>query len=288
MMEVVQGSDTSVIQGVVPFDALAAAGHMFAILRCKVGNNPGIDARFVENVRRARGVGLSVFPYGFPFPLRHLSPLEQAKWFVEGAIVDGDAVGSMRGDGPPAFDLEWPPPEGWTARGIDADFIVDWALACLDQMTVAYGGIRPVIYSYPYFIAALSKAQNFAQLMKYRLWIAGGAQYQNGNGQVPRRGDDGVWIDQPPKVAGWGANWLFWQHDGDGGKRLPNGVDADFDVFCGTRQEFRVLVRLEDGPAFDTAPDLGTIHVEEANVMAEDELHAYRQDRLAAIFADAA
>jgi GH25 family lysozyme M1 (1,4-beta-N-acetylmuramidase) len=288
-MSVVEGSDLSVIQGVPPFEKLAELGHAFAICRCKVGNNPGIDIRFVENVRRGRGAGLAMMPYGFPFPLPHLSPLEQAKWFVEGAVVDGDPVGSKKGDGPPAFDLEWPPPEQWAARGCSADQIVDWALACLEQMTVAYGGIAPTIYSYPYFIAALSKAKNFAQLMKYRLWIAGGANYQNGNGAVPRRGDDGVWIDKPPSVPGWADNWLFWQYDGNGGRRLPNGVDADFDVFRGTLEEFHALIQLEEAPAIEAwAPDPATIAAMAANVMAEDELHAYRQDRLAQIFADAA
>lgn len=291
MMPVVRGLDVSVIQGVVPFEALASSGHAFAFVRCKVGNNPGIDTRFVDNVRRGRGAGLAMSPYSFPFPLPHLSPVEQAKWFVESTLVDGDAVGSMKGDVPPAFDLEWPPPEEWTKRGCTADQIVDWALACLEQMTADYGGIKPLIYSYPFFIQAISKAKNFAQLMNYKLWIAGGAQYLNGNGQVPSRGDDGVWIDRAPKVLGWGDNWLFWQHDGNGGKRLPNGADADFNVFRGTIAEFEQLIGLDDGKLIglaDEPPDLTTIHAMSMNVMAEDALHAFRQERVAQVFEDAA
>lgn len=287
MMPVVQGTDVSVIQGVVPFDALAKDGHRFSIIRCKVGNNPGIDTRFVENVRRCRGAGMSAFPYSFPFPLPHLSPTEQAKRFVEGAIVDGDSVGTMKGDGPPAFDLEWPPPEEWTKRGCTADQIVDWAIVCLEEMT-EQSGVRPIVYSYPFFIQAISKAKNFAHLLKYKLWIAGGAQYLNGNGQVPRRGDDGVWIDRAPKVIGWGDDWLFWQHDGNGGKRLPSGADADFDVFRGTAEEFESLIGLTDRPTVDMTPDLATIHAMSMNVMAEDALHAFRQERIAQVFADAA
>lgn len=287
-MNVVQGTDVSVLQNAVPFDLLKKAGHEFTFIRCKVGNSPGVDIRFVENVRRARGEGLYTAPYFFPFPLSHIDPMAQAAGFLAAAMVDGDPVGGDRGDLPPAYDLEWPPPEEWTKRGCTADSIVDYALAQLARLHDDYG-IAPIVYSYPYFLAALSKAKNFALLMKYSLWIAGGAQYKNGTGQVPRRYDDGVWLDKAPIVLGWGDNWLFWQHDGDGGRRLPGtGIDCDFNVFRFDSVALGQLAQVIDGPPPILVPDVNTIHAMAADVMAEDALHAYRQERIANIFADVA
>ncbi len=213
--------------------------------------------RYVENIHASADAGIMGTPYVFPFPLPHIDPVEQAKVFAQSSVVDGHLVGSL-GDLPPAYDLEWPPPEQWAARGCTADQIVDHALASLEQMTGDYGR-PPIVYSYPYFLAALSKAKNFGKLMAYPLWIAGGAQYQNGDGHVPVRNDDGTWAESPPTVAGWGSNWLFWQHDGNGGKRLPNGVDSDFDVF---RYDLLTLAQLAKGTSEPDiqVPDLTTIH----------------------------
>ncbi len=285
-MNVVQGTDVSALQQTVRFDLLKEAGHEFTFIRCKVGNEKGIDVRFAENVRRARGEGLYTAPYFFPFPLPHIDPLAQCAGFLAAAMVDGDPVGGNRGDLPPAYDLEWPPPEEWAKWKCTADQIVDYALAQCARIHDDYG-IAPIIYSYPYFLSALSKAKNFASLMKYSLWLAGGTQYKNGNGIVPRRDDNGVWLDRAPIVPGWGDTWLFWQHDGDGGKRLPgSGVDADFNVFRFDSTALGQLAQAIEGPPPILVPDINTIHAMAANVMAEDALHAYRQERTAAIFAD--
>ena len=287
-MGVVQGTDVSVLQGTVPYAALKKIGHAFSFIRCKVGNNPGVDARFVENVRRARGEGLFPGPYFFPFPLPHLDPKVQAKAFLAAALVDGEPVGSMRGDLPPAFDLEWPPPHEWGKWKCTADQIVDWSLECLAEIRLAYG-IAPVIYSYPYFLQSIAKARDFPALMTYQLWIAGGGQYENGNAGTPRRDENGVWLDKPPLVAGWGGNWMFWQHDGNGGQKLPGGADSDFNVYRFDLADLERLVQvLDDGPAPSFVPDMATIIAMRANVMAEDVIHEYRQERIARMFADVA
>ncbi len=280
-MNVVQGTDVSVLQNAVPYDLLKKAGHEFTFIRCKVGNNPGIDTRLVGiDPRRAPH-------YFFPFPLPHIDPLAQAWGFLGAAIVDGDPVGGNRGDLPPAYDLEWPPPEQWAKYGCSADQIVDYALAQLHRLHDDYG-ITPIVYSYPYFLSALSKAKNFSLLMAFPLWIAGGAQYKNGNGVVPRRDDNGVWLDRAPVVSGWGDNWMFWQHDGDGGKKLSTGVDCDFNVFRFDSTALGQLAQSIEGTPPILVPDINTIHAMTMNVMAEDELHAYRQERAEAIFADIA
>lgn len=35
------------------------------------------------------------------------------------------------------------------------------------------------------------------------------------------------------------AEWTFWQCDGNGGRRFPGGIDADFDVFNGSEDDLR-------------------------------------------------
>lgn len=280
---VVQGLDASAMQGgAIPFEAEKARGTSFIWSRCQVGNNPGVDVQFAANTRRAMLAGLYCGAYFFPFPLPHLDPSAQADLFNVAVMLDGHPLGSDAGEMPQAFDLEWPPPEQWVARGCTADQIVDWALACLLRMEQNCG-CKPVVYSYPYFLASLSKAKNFALLMTYRLWIAGGNAYVNGDGHIPDLSKE-----QPPKVAGWGEAWMFWQHDGNGGRRLTNGVDCDFNVF---RYSYAELQRLcQDPQAPDSSPpdmllDHRLIFQETSNLIVEDTVHAWRQERAAEIIA---
>lgn len=284
-MAAVQGLDVSAIQGtLVPYTALYALGHSFVFVRCQVGNNVGRDTIYQDNIRRAKDAGLFVTPYCFPFPLPHLDPIEQADLFLKSSMFNGHPVGSNIGEMPQAFDLEWPPPEEWQKRKCTADQIVDWALAALERMHLNTGQ-APIIYSYPYFLQMLAKAKNFPMLLKYKLWIAGGAQYVNGNGRVPD-----LAVVQPPKVVGWGTNWLFWQWDGNGGKKLPEiGMDADFNVFNG--QLFDLARLCQSNEAVDlviTPEDISVMHAEASSIIMDDELHAYRQARANLIISEAA
>lgn len=105
---------------------------------------------------------------------------------------------------------------------------------------------------------------------------------------MPRRFDDGTWLDKAPKVVGWGDSWMFWQHDGNGGKKLPSGIDADFNVFRFDLIDLARLAQKADGPLPDLTPDLTTIRAMAMNVMAEDAIHSFRQERAQRILADAA
>ncbi len=273
------------MQGAVPWKALAAE-LAFAFARCQVGNN-GKDTFFDANVRGMVENGIVPFAYHFPFPLLHLEPAAQADLFAKASATGTDAhpLGANAGEGPPAFDLEWPPPEGWAARGLTADSIVDWALACLAKMT-ANTGVRPIIYSYPYFLQACSKAKNFAQLMTYKLWIAGGPQYEKGDGHVPDLDKE-----KPPIVPGWGGDWLFWQHDGNGGRRLPSGADADFNVFRYDIAALRLLAQATAQEPFSSGPDPAEItlmHGGASELILEDETARLRAARAEEIVAFAA
>ncbi len=275
-----QGVDLSAMQGPnVPFADMKAKGICFAFLRCHVGNNKARDALFTLYARLASAAGIVTAPYFFPFPLPHLDPIEQVNLFVGSADLGyGVVLGTRDGDMPPAYDLEWPPPEEWAQRGCTADSIVDFALAQLAELTKRFNKLT-IVYSYPWFLKALSSAKNFSKLMAYPLWIAGGAGYLS---RTTAPADP----EKPPIVPGWGSAWLFWQWNGNGGAVLPNGVDADFDAFNGDAAALAALcsgtyVESEAIPPTEPAPDgsEAVMHALASDLIVEDELHAYRQDR---------
>jgi GH25 family lysozyme M1 (1,4-beta-N-acetylmuramidase) len=273
----VLGIDASAVQGHLDAPSLKKIGIEYAWHRCKVGNNPSRDVLFADNVRTLRDAGLIVGQYSFPFPLKHLDPTEQADLFADAALVDGHPLGMLAGELAPAFDLEWPPPEQWAQRALDADFVVEWALACLARMTERWGGVLPVVYSYPWFLQALSKGRGYDLLQRYPLWIAGGAGY------LTRTTAPDTDREAPPGVPGWGSEYLFWQWNGNDGARLPNGVDADFDVFRHDLETLRAYCRAEPipGPDWDTEPT--------APILAEEPLdvHEQRQRRVIAMLSAA-
>ena len=272
------GVDVSVIQQKLPLQAMKDADLVFVYSRCQVGNNnPGRDPMFEPNVVGARAVDVFRGGYFFPFPLPHLEPIAQADMFLRSAMVDGHPVGAEPGELPPAYDLEWPPPEDWAKKACTADQIVDWSLTCLARIASGFGQ-APVIYSYPYFLQALSKAKRYAELMQYKLWIAGGAGY------LTRTERPDYAKEQPPIVPGWGRDWLFHQWNGNNGARLPNGVDADFDGFNGSLEDLAALCH--ENPV-DTAPELdpAVIAAQASSLIIEDGLHEYRQARADAMLA---
>lgn len=273
----VKGTDTSVIQGTLPVAAMKKEGISFGWARCKVGNNPGRDTVFEQTMRAFKDYGILRGGYCFPFPLSHLDPIEQAKMFLEALLLDGEVVGTSLGELPYVIDAEWPAPEDWAKHGCTADQVVDFLVAMMKYMEEQTGGIKGVLYSYPYYLQAISKAKNYTQLLRYKLWLAGGSQYMNGNG---------VWPDlstyKVPAVPGWGTDWLFNQWDGNGGRRLPNMQDADFNIFrynqAALEEYCQVLNRTTDEQP-DTLPDLSTMLRSTTSLIVEDELHAYRQER---------
>jgi GH25 family lysozyme M1 (1,4-beta-N-acetylmuramidase) len=273
----IQGCDISAMQGnILPAHAKAmkAAGIEFVFHRCKVGNNPGRDKVFEANVRVLRDAGILVGAYSFPFPLRHLDPIAQADAFAQAAMIDGHPLGSDPGELPPPFDLEWPPPEEWTKRGIDKSFIVDWSLACLARMRTNWRR-DPLAYSYPFFLTALSTAASYSSLCGYALWIAGGPGYVTGV-KPPVDGD------KPPRVEGWGDDWTFWQWNGTGGARLPHGVDADFNVFRGDLAALHALCAPPPPPV--SLPPLTpeeriAMGLGASTLLIDDAVHAARQER---------
>jgi lysozyme len=244
-MTSLRGYDLSSLQGVLSPDSWRAVAHdpdvRFVSLRCGYGNNPH-DPAFAANVAGARAVGLVVQAYHVGFPLRpdpaHPGREPEAQARAHFAAAGG--LGRGRGELPPALDLEWPPPQEWTTRGIDAAFVVHWAEAYGATMA-ALVGRTPLLYTYPVFHHALARGADLARLAGlFDLWAA---EYQ---------------LASPVVLPPW-KRCLFWQRSGGGG-RLPWGAPVDEDVFVGSEEEFlrmanfSVDVDVTDGGANNPVP----------------------------------
>lgn len=204
MTDLIKGIDVSIIQGIIDFNAVAATGVKFVVCRCGVGNG-GIDSRYKQNIANAKAAGLKVMAYHFVYPLPPLAsqplrdPRAQAQMHVNAA--GGELA---------ACDLEWPPPEQWAKWGCTAAQITQWAVTYLEAYE-QLSGIRPIVYTYPYFAKAINLPAWFGE--KYKLWIA---SYQTGAPAVPH-----PWTD-----------WVMWQYSGGTGpeaQHLPNGAPVDGD-----------------------------------------------------------
>lgn len=203
MTDLIKGIDISTIQGTVDFQAVAATGVQFVICRCGVGNG-GKDANYDKNVAAATAAGLKVAAYHFVYPLPNVAsqPLRDP---VKQAQLHAGWAGSTATVPVVCCDLEWPVPQDWAKWGCSASQIVQWVTTYLQAYEQATG-VRPVVYTYPYFAEAISLPQSFAAT--YQLWIAS----YTANPAIPK-----PWTD-----------WVMWQDSG-GTQKLPNGVPVDTD-----------------------------------------------------------
>lgn len=243
----IRGLDASAAQGLLPYSKLDPEIR-FVILKAQQGND-GFDPWFARNMRAALMAGLVPFAYCFAYPLPPNSPKkgpvvaggipgrdprEQAKLCVDRV----HAFPEMRGR-PIFLDLEWPAPKDWADWGCTAESISEWCRAFCAEVA-RLSGVTPVLYTYHDWWTHVSFADT-SWAAAYPLWLAA----YPGKGW-PAEG-------QSPKLPRPWIDWLFWQFDGDGGLRLPNGVDADFCVFNGTEEELQALVMPRAEPANDVA-----------------------------------
>lgn len=273
-MSYVRGIDASSVQGALPYKQLVELGHRFAILKAQQGND-GFDPWFARNMRAGIDEGLEVFAYCFAYPLPPgkkadgspifgRDPKEQAKICVDKVYRFPEMHGR-----PIFLDLEWPEPTEWAKWGCTAKQIAAWCNAfCAEVHCLA--GAKPVIYTYPWWWAEVSKSGDVAWAAEYPLWLAAYIKGWPAKGQMPR-------IPKP-----W-TSLLFWQFDGNGGLVLPNGVDADFCIFNGTDDELRALgspepVELDPRPIVENSG--GIVRANEEMLEVEVELYRKRQARI--------
>lgn len=223
---ITKGLDVSAIQGKVPWRQLKQMGYEFGFAKCREGNKL-TDGAFQSNLTAMKDAGIIPGAYHFPFPLPHLDPAEQAEMFF--AASD---CGSNIGELPPMFDFEWPAPEEWAKWKCTGPQIAAWGKACLERMTELFH-CKPIVYIYPYFAQMLLKSgADLSYLGEYPLCMA---EYSRAGAEIPETAK--------PKIPTVWADWTFWQHDGNGGLRLPNGVDSDFMVFNGSLDDLLALAR---------------------------------------------
>lgn len=200
MTDYIKGVDISIIQGNVDFAALAASGVQFVIIRCGVGNS-GIDSKYAANVAAAKAAGLKVACYHFIYPLPPLAsqplrdPVKQAQFHFNASLNQLSCI-----------DCEWPAPEDFAKWNCTPAQINQWMLDYMAEYT-RLSNQMPIIYTYPYWAAAVKFNSVFAQ---YPLWIA---SYQA----------------TPAIPAPW-TDWVLWQNTGGGGHLPTSGVPVDTDL----------------------------------------------------------
>ena len=190
-MTLIEGTDVSAAQGPsLDWSAIAATDVRFAI--CKSTESTGyVDRTFSRNASCARAAGLAVGAYHFFRAER--DPEQQAKSFHD--------VASGAVDLPPVLDFE-------SLHGVAPAEAAARAIAFV-AATEEFWQRRCIVYSYVSFVQQLGRVA-FAPLADRPLWVA---HYG---------------VQSPTVPLPWEA-WTLWQYDGDGGRKLPGGVDADFD-----------------------------------------------------------
>ncbi len=159
-----QGIDVSIHQKDIDWQAVAADGVEFAILRLGLrGYTEGglfLDDAFERNLRGALDAGLEVGVYFFSQAVTSQEAEEEAEYVLE--VLDGQALTF-----PVAFD--WEPIPGDEARtdGLDGETMTRCAAAFCERIEAA--GYRPAVY--------FNQTQGYLrydlrELTDYELWLA--------------------------------------------------------------------------------------------------------------------
>lgn len=221
----IRGLDVSSVQYKPAWNKLKASGIDFAIIKGQQGNDH-LDPQWASNVRGAVESGMVCGTYHFVYPLSHIDPKWQAQKFFDAT----EGHGSQDGELPPFLDCEWPEIQDWakwkcTPQQV-SDFLRDLCIAMEEIYCV-----KPVLYTYKYWWEYLSAHADVSWAEDYELWFAWYLK-----GQWPGEGS------KPPALKPF-KRALFWQWDGNGGLKMPDGRDADFCVFDGTMDELLELTK---------------------------------------------
>lgn len=200
----IKGIDVSSIQGTIDWQAVAATGIEFCIIRCYVGNN-GIDSMYATNVAGAKAAGINVMAYNFIFPLptEHIGDKRDPK--TQAQLHFNATNGELA-----AVDCEWPVQADFGKWGCSSAQINQWMMAYFQEYTRLDNGRKPLIYTYPNWAQTINLDPSFAQ---YPLWIA---SYEN-----------------TPTIPAPFTDWIIWQNTGGTGPNaghLPSGTPVDTDL----------------------------------------------------------
>lgn len=203
------GIDVSYYQGTIDWDRVANAGVEYAFIRVSDGLTK-VDSKFNRNWAEARRVGVRRSVYQFFRP--HHDPIAQANLLL-------DRMGPLEpGDLPPVIDVE--KDSGMSTSAVAAR-VQQWVDHVETQL-----GVRPIIYSGPYFWRDQVGSPSWA--VDYPLWVA---HYTTGCPLTP----------EP-----W-PTWTFHQYT-DRGRvdGISGNVDRNF--FNGTLADLDALTVGGSGP----------------------------------------
>ena len=188
------GVDVSFYQGEIDWEAVAADGVEFAMIRCGYrGSESGtivVDEQFENNINGALAAGLDVGVYFFSQSTGAIEAAEEANFVLD--LISGYDI-TM----PVAFD--WEPLEGSRAEDIDRSELTASAVVFCEMVKDA--GYTPCVYLYRY---TGYYEYMMERLADYELWV----------------GALGSWPD-------FYFRHMLWQFSMTG---RVEGIDADVDL----------------------------------------------------------
>ena len=188
------GVDVSFYQGDIDWEAVAADGVEFAMIRCGYrGSESGtivVDEQFENNINGALAAGLDVGVYFFSQSTGAIEAAEEANFVLD--LISGYDI-TM----PVAFD--WEPLEGSRAEDIDRSELTASAVVFCEMVKDA--GYTPCVYLYRY---TGYYEYMMERLADYELWV----------------GALGSWPD-------FYYRHMLWQFSMTG---RVEGIDADVDL----------------------------------------------------------
>ncbi|MDP8957453.1 MAG: glycoside hydrolase family 25 protein [Actinomycetota bacterium] len=176
------GIDVSHWQGTITWSKVKAAGIRFAIAKATEGKTYN-DPQYARNRRRALRNGILFTAYHFARPDGSEGDARiEADHLVDVAkLKSGNLI--------PALDLE-------DTGGLGKAALQKWVWRWLKRVTYRLNGVKPMIYTSPYFWETyMGNSRAYADAGYKTLWIA-------------------HWKTQSPRVPAenWGGNgWTFWQ-----------------------------------------------------------------------------
>ncbi len=219
------GIDVSDVQGELDAPALAAAGVQACWIKISDGIHDG-QRHADENARGLRAAGIDVGFYGVlePYGVARVEP--QVANFLRRVKATG-AVATL----PPWCDFE-------LGKGLTGSALLESAAEWCERVEAAGAG-RPMLYSYPAFIAGLVR-------------LAGGPTHPTARRLARFPLAIAHYGTTAPSVPAPWTDWVAWQASGDpapAGARprpwahLPGrpGVAVDVDYYRGTVAELRAL-----------------------------------------------
>jgi GH25 family lysozyme M1 (1,4-beta-N-acetylmuramidase) len=213
----------------IPWKLLRERGVVGCI--CKSTHGLGTDPNFVEGFKQAREEGFLRGAYEWYVPSR--DPLAQAKYAAEVLLANGF-------DADDALCIDFEEPTSTKGQALLDPFVTHMEAfeAALDKPAILYTGTW---FWVEYVLNLDSEACS-----KRDLWLS----------QYPSFGLKGFDPEAYAKATELAANYkttipkpwasrgkrdTLFQFDGDKGLTMPNGVDADFNVFRGDRDALAAL-----------------------------------------------